>query len=93
MKYGHTVKYNGVYYSAGQEVPEQAGEKETPLPFSVESDSTAYEETNTKQYSRSEISLMKKADLQKLASENGVENAYDKTGDELKKILYQIFNL
>lgn len=22
MKYGYTVKYNGVYYSAGEEVPE-----------------------------------------------------------------------
>ena len=46
-----------------------------------------------KEYSKSEINRMSTADLQKLASESGVENAENISGAELKKILLEKFGL
>ena len=44
-------------------------------------------EENEKKYTKSEINRMSTADLQALAAENGVENAYDMTGSDLKTLL------
>ena len=40
-----------------------------------------------KRYTKSEINRMSTADLQALAAENGVENAYEMTGTDLKSLL------
>ena len=47
----------------------------------------ADEEEVEKSYTKSEINRMSTADLQALAAEKGVENAYDMTGSELKTLL------
>lgn len=46
-----------------------------------------------KEYSKSEINRMSTSDLQKLASESGVEGAESISGSELKKILIEKFGL
>ena len=56
MKYPYKVNHNGVYYEAGQEVPEdQEGERE-PLPFS-DSDIT-FETAEDPKLSKEELELM-----------------------------------
>ena len=95
MKFNHMVKYGDKYYAAGEEVP--MGEKvskekksvETPSPSYSDSDITLEENSAAaeKQYTKTDINSMNKAELQALAAENGVENAYDMTGTELKAIL------
>lgn len=91
MKFDHMVKYNGVYYQTGENVPADEKPKGTkeqlpPLPF-TEDDQDTFETVSEKKYTKSEISLMNKADLQSLAAEKGVENAYNMTGTELKALL------
>lgn len=54
---------------------------------------TQKEETEEKQYTKSEINRMSTADLQELAFNNGFENAYEMTGGELKKTLIEYFGL
>ena len=49
--------------------------------------------TDSKTYTKTEINRMSTSDLQLLASEQGVENATEKSGAELKRILIQLFEL
>lgn len=44
-------------------------------------------------YTKTEINRMSTADLQKLAAEQGIENADTTSGAELKEILISKFNL
>ena len=44
-------------------------------------------------YTKTEINRMSTADLQKLATEHGIENAQTTSGAELKEILIAKFNL
>ncbi len=44
-------------------------------------------------YTKTEINRMSTADLQKLAAEQGIENAQATSGAELKEILIAKFNL
>lgn len=44
-------------------------------------------------YTKTEINRMSTSELQALAVENGVDNAEERTGSELKKILIEIFSL
>lgn len=83
MKYDHVVKYNGVYYAAGDDVPEEGTAPPTLNGFAVEE----------RKYTKTDINKMTTAELQSLAAENGVEGAYDKTGGELKKALIELMGL
>ena len=78
MKYPYIVNKNGILYPAGADVPED-----------TKTDSKTY----TKTYTKTEINRMSTSDLQLLASEQGVENATEKSGAELKRILIQLFEL
>lgn len=44
-------------------------------------------------YTKTDINRMSTSQLQKLASESGIENANEKSGGELKKILIEKFSL
>lgn len=46
-----------------------------------------------KTYTKSEIQRMTTADLQNLAAAEGINDAYETSGNELKKILTKHFNL
>ena len=81
MFYDHMVKVNGKYYQTGEDVPEtdnKAMENENPSPFSK--DKEEYEDE--KQYTKTDINKMSTADLQALATEEGIENAYNTSGGE-----------
>lgn len=94
MVYDHMVKVNGHYYQAGEDVPEiddMAG-IESSLPFS-DNDIELEGNSAEKKYTKSEIQRMKTEDLQSLAAEVGIEDAYETSGNELKKILAEHFGL
>lgn len=93
MVYDHMVKVNGQYYRAGEDVPEiddMAGGENSP-PFS--DDDITLETQEDKQYTKTEINRMSTAELQNLAATEGIENAFETSGNELKKILAEHFNL
>lgn len=94
MKYDHMIKVNGKYYAAGEDVPsiEDITEDESSLPFS-DKDITFETVPEEKRYTKSEIGLMKKAELQTLATEEGIEGAFEKSVEELKKILMEHFGM
>lgn len=48
---------------------------------------------NGEQYTKTEINRMNTAELQNLAAENGIEDAYEKTGSVLKQELIEKFGL
>lgn len=93
MVYDHMVKVNGKYYHAGEDVPEiddMAGD-ENYLPFS--DDDITLETKEDKQYTKTEINRMSTAELQNLAAAEGIESAFETSGNELKKILAEHFGL
>lgn len=49
--------------------------------------------TDSKTYTKTEINRMSTSDLQKLASEHGIEDANSKSGAELKKVLIRQLGL
>lgn len=79
----HSIKHDGVWYKVGDEVPESNSS-------SVPSDFMNPPETP---YTKTEINRMSTADLKKLASENGIENAAEINGGDLKKMLIEKFGL
>lgn len=85
MKYTHTVKHNGVLYKAGTEVPASSTPK-------TNTDQTKTE-NNIQSYTKTEINRMSTDDLRKLAIEQGVENAKETSGADLKKVLIEKFGL
>lgn len=90
--YPYAIKFNGEYYEAGEDVPDtdsEAMEGNTSLPFSEGEDYIEDE----RQYTKTDINKMNTADLQALAAEEGIENAYSTSGGELKKILIEHFGL
>lgn len=70
---------------------EEDGEDE-PLPFS-DKDIALESEAEQKKYTKTEINRMTTAELQNLAAIEGIENAFETSGGELKKILIEHFNL
>lgn len=65
---------------------------EEELPFSdneIELENDSVE----KKYTKSEINRMSTAELQNLAAAEGIENAFETSGNELKKILAEHFGL
>ena len=79
----HSIKHDGVWYKVGEEVPESNNN-------SVPSDFMNPPETP---YTKTEINRMSTADLKKLANENGIENAAEINGGDLKKMLIEKFGL
>lgn len=91
--YPYAVKHNGDYYEAGEDVPEieDVAGSESSLPFS--DDDITFETKEDKQYTKTEISRMSTAELQNLAAAEGIENAFETSGNELKKKLAEHFGL
>lgn len=77
----HSIKHDGVWYKVGDEVPES------------KSNSVPSDFMNPPEYTKTEINRMSTADLKKLASENGIENATEINGGDLKKMLIEKFGL
>lgn len=73
----NTMKMNGKWYQAGEEI------------FSA----NQITESRQKQYTKTDINRMSTAELQALAADIGIENASDTNGGELKKLLIEHFGL
>ena len=73
----NTMKINGKWYKAGEEI----------------SLAKPQEEVEQNQYTKTEINRMSIAELQELALENGVDGPDEMTGAELKKVLIEKFGL
>ena len=73
----NTMKMNGKWYKAGEEI----------------SLAKPQEEVKQNQYTKTEINRMSTAELQTLALENGVDGSNGMTGAELKKVLIDKFGL
>lgn len=93
MVYDHMVKVNGRYYQTGEDVPEieDTAESYSPLPFS-DNDITLKTKED-KQYTKTDINGMSTEELQNLAATEGIENAFETSGNKLKEILKQHFGL
>lgn len=90
MIYPYIVNKNGIWYEAGEDVPENNSKE------AEESASSFSENTNLpaeKSYTKTEINRMSTADLQKLASEQGFDKAEEISGADLKKMLIEKFGL
>lgn len=73
----NTMKMNGKWYKAGEEI----------------SLAKPQEEVKQNQYTKTEINRMSTEELQELALENGIDGANEMTGAELKKVLIEKFGL
>lgn len=89
MRYDHIVNHNGVYYQAGEDVPDKQidagkkseGKSESSLPF------------EPMKYKKTDINRMSKTELQNLASEIGIDGAFEESGENLKKKIIDYFGL
>ena len=86
MKFDHKVKYKGKWYMPGEEIKE--ADKST-------SDFSTYMNPPIEQktYTKTDINRMSTSDLQALATEQGIDNAEELTGTELKKLLIEKLGL
>ena len=103
MKFDHRVKFKGVLYEIGQDVPmeeKKAVEKANTKPQAVAKKETAddfsqymnaTEETTEFSYTKTEINRMSTADLKELAKENDIDDGL--SGAEIKKALIEKFEL
>ena len=103
MKFNHRVKFKGILYEIGQDVPmeeNKAVEKANTKPQEVAKEEVADdfsqymnapEETKEFAYTKTEINRMSTADLKELAKENGIEDGL--TGAEIKKAFIEKFEL
>lgn len=107
MKYPYIVNKNGIWYPTGAEVPEGANsnnKKTKETDFSVDGkvigeikddviEITDKEVIKENQFTKTEINRMSTAELKEVAKLNGVEDAENMTGGELKKVLIDKFGL
>jgi len=94
MKYPYMVKHNGKYYPAGTEVP--VGDAPVAKDDLVADDKKADAEPKKsaeKKLTRAEIMTLKKAELIELAKKNGIKNADEMIGSELKSALIKALKL
>ena len=96
MKFDHRVKFKGILYEIGQDVPmedKKAVEKANTKPQEVSETVVVKEIVEEKifDYTKTEINRMPTADLKKLAKENGIDDSL--SGAEIKKALIEKFEL
>ena len=73
----NTMKMNGKWYKAGEEI----------------SFAKPQAEVKQNQYTKTEINRMSTAELKSLAIKNGIDGAGEMTGADLKKVLIEHFKL
>ena len=84
----HSVKVNGIWYRAGEEIaPAETESKEKNSLDEFEEELAK----NKFSFTKTEINRMSTADLKKLAKENGIDDSL--SGAEIKKALIEKFNL
>lgn len=81
MKYPYIVNVGGKWYEAGTEVPA----------FSIADNNKV--ETKDAKYSKTDIQRMSTEQLRALSVAEGIENAEETSGNQLKKMLVEHFGL
>lgn len=95
-KYPYIVIKDGKWYKAGEEVPSSASVlennaiKENKEVVAKVGQPIVEKQT---QYTKTEINRMSTSELKEVATSNGVENAEEMTGADLKKVLIEKFGL
>ena len=82
----YRIKYNGVWYQAGDEIEEEVDKN-------TSSDTSDFMTPPSKNFTKTEIKRMPVGNLRELASEYGIEDAEEKTGEELKDCLISVLGL
>lgn len=94
MKFDRMVKYNGIYYPTGADVPVE----ETPVVQKKEEPIVEQTEVDNPldlpiKYTKNEINRLSTAKLRAIALENGIFDADNRTGQDLKKVLIGLMKL
>lgn len=89
MIFKHQVKYNGVFYPAGANVP--VGDKSVK-DIVVEKEKVE-EQTKNDALTKTDINRMSVSELKELAKNEKIEDFSDMNGSELKKSLIEHFGL
>lgn len=79
MVAAHSIKVNGMWYKAGEEIAPAPVIKEPVI--------------EKPKYTRKDITFMRVDDLRKLAEEQGIEDADEMTGTALKPLLIEKLGL
>lgn len=87
MVYSHLVKYNGVYYPAGTDVPVGVASVE------IKDNKIIDEVKEGVKYTKTDINRMSTSDLKSLAKSEGIKDADTLSGADLKKVLIEKFGL
>lgn len=87
MVYSHLVKYNGVYYPAGTNVPVGVSSVE------IKDNKIIDEVKEEVKYTKTDINRMSTSDLKSLAKSEGIKDADTLSGADLKKVLIEKFGL
>lgn len=87
MVYSHLVKYNGVYYPAGTDVPVGVSSVE------IKDNKVIDEVKEEVKYTKTDINRMSTSDLKSLAKSEGIKDADTLSGADLKKVLIEKFGL
>lgn len=87
MVYSHLVKYNGVYYPAGTDVPVGVSSVE------IKDNKIIDEVKEEVKYTKTDINRMSTSDLKSLAKSEGIKDADTLSGADLKKVLIEKFGL
>ena len=82
----YTIKMNGKWYHAGDELPSPAES------FAENTEKTA-KEPKKLSYNKTEINRMSTAELKALAKSTGFDGGEDMTGSELKQYFISLFGL
>lgn len=104
MKYGHRVKFNGKWYLAGEDVPNDKGKKAKPekkeeavneetKEEAEDSETESEEETTATAYTADSINAMSRPDLLSLAKEKGIKKYTTMSTDNLKAELIAVLGL
>lgn len=100
MKFNHRVKFKGILYEVGQNVPIEENKAEnkantkpqavvkTDYVDEIVKDDTVVENNS---YTKTEINRMSTADLKELAKEQGIDD--ELSGADIKKALIKKFGL
>lgn len=91
----NTMKINGKWFYAGEEIPGVGKSTSVFSNGSVQSEECElpFVSVPDKRYTKTEINRMPTAELKQLAFDEGVENADMMTGAELKKHFISAFGL
>ena len=102
MKFNHRVKFNGILYEVGQDVPMEDKKSENKANTKpqevlktkveeVDENRNAQRLVTSDGYTKTEINRMPTADLKELAKEQGIDD--ELSGADIKKALIKKFGL